>query len=78
MVVVCSTDDEVIKSLTENGFACLKPDFTAPRKDLEVMMNKLDQETIEKINIFYIERNFVMSPKLTDCCSTTGLELGRE
>ena len=66
VMVVCSTDDEIIKSLTENGFACLKPDFTAPWKELEVMMNKLDQETIEKINSFYNEKKIVKSPKLTD------------
>ena len=63
---VCSTEDEIITRLTENGFACLKPDFTAPWKELEAMMNKLDQETIDNINSFYNEKKIVKSPKLTN------------
>ena len=65
-LMVCSTSDEVIKNLTENGFACLKMDFTAPWKELEAMMNKLDQETIDKVNSFYNEKKIIKSPKLTD------------
>ena len=38
----------------------------SPWMELEAMMNKLDQETIDKVNSFYNEKKIIKSPKLTD------------
>ena len=65
-MIVCSTGDEALKCLRSDGFACLDPGFTAPWEVLETMMDKLDQETIDKVNSFYNEKKIIKSPKLTD------------
>ena len=65
-MIVCSTSDEALKCLRSDGFACLEPGFTAPWEVLETMMDKLDQETIDKVNSVYNEKKIIKSPKLTD------------
>ena len=66
MIAECSTAEQVINSLKERGFACLKPGFTAPWADLEKMMDRLDQGMIDRINSFYNEKKIIKSPAPTD------------
>ena len=65
-VVVCKTSSEIFQSLTEKGFACIEPGFTAPWTKLEAMMDKLDPELIARINSSYNEKKIIKSSDLTD------------
>ena len=65
-VVVSNTSSEIFQSLLENGFACIKPGFTAPWTKLEGVMDRLEPELIERINRAYNEKKIIKSSNLTD------------
>ena len=60
-VKVSNNSEKARKSLLRNGFAFLDPGFSAPLESMETVMDKLDQEMIDKMNSAYNEKKIIKS-----------------
>ena len=51
----------IIKSVLENGFAFVDPDFLPPWSLMEKLMSRFDDETVDRINSFYNDKKIIKS-----------------